>query len=105
METKELMGFIKTEHNRLLKYYNVDEKSQLKYPMTIKIMEELGELCDEILYADKLQRTDKLEKRQSKLDEEFADVILTTLLLAENMDVDVMAGLKKKIETIKARNY
>jgi NTP pyrophosphatase (non-canonical NTP hydrolase) len=105
MEIKELLEFIKTEHQRLMKLYNFKENGQLKYPITLKIMEELGELCEEVLSQEKIQRVEKLQNRESKIDEELADVLITTLLLAENMNIDVVNGLKKKIEKIKNRNY
>jgi NTP pyrophosphatase (non-canonical NTP hydrolase) len=105
MEIKDLLEFIKTEHQRLMKFYNFKENEQLKYPITLKIMEELGELCEEILSQEKIQRVEKLQNIESKIDEELADVLITTLLLAENMSIDVINGLKKKIEKIKGRNY
>lgn len=105
MEMNELLAFIKTEHARLMSFYNFKENEQLKYPCALKIMEELGELCDEVLSQDQLQRAEKLHGQESQIDEEFADVLITTLLLAENMNVDVKDGLKKKIKKIKNRVY
>jgi len=105
MEIKELLEFIKTEHQRLMKFYNFKKRGQLKYPIALKIMEELGELCEEVLAQEKIQRVEKLQNRESKIDEELADVLITTLLLAENMNIDVINGLKKKIKKIKNRNY
>lgn len=105
MEIDELLSFIKTEHERLMKLYNLKEKNQIKYPMVVKIMEELGELSECVLASDSMQRADKLETQTSKIDEEIADVLITTLLLAENMNIDIVGGLKRKIEKIKKRNY
>lgn len=105
MEFKELLQFIKKEHQRLMKFYNFKKNGQLKYPLALKIMEELGELCEEVLSKDSFQRVEKLQNRESKIDEELADVLITTLLLAENMNIDVINGLKNKIEKIKNRNY
>jgi NTP pyrophosphatase (non-canonical NTP hydrolase) len=64
----------------------------------------LGELCDEVLSFNSLQRKDKLEKHDaSNLPGEFADVVITTLLLAEVMKVDIEKALKVKIKKINAR--
>lgn len=105
MEIDELLSFIKEEHQRLMRLYDLKEHSQIKYPMVVKIMEELGELSECILASDSMQRIEKLEAQKSKIDEEVADVLITTLLLAENMNIDVVSGLKRKIEKIKKRNY
>ena len=54
-----------------------------------------------LLSQEKIQRVEKLQNKESKIDEELADVLITTLLLAKNMNIDVISGLKKKIEKIK----
>ncbi len=73
---------------------------------TVKCSEEFGELCNEILKNSSLQRKDKLETvKREDLEAEFADVILTTLLLAKSMNVDVEKALNQKIDMIKKRNY
>jgi len=58
-------------------------------------MEELGELCEEVLLQEKIQRVEKLKNKKSNIDKEFADALITTLLLAENMHIDMINGLKK----------
>ncbi|MBI2666027.1 hypothetical protein HYX13_00280 [Candidatus Woesearchaeota archaeon] len=99
-----LKSFAKKEHQRLQKYYNLSDRKQLNLPITVKIMEELGELCNEVLANSGLQRKEKLEKMQKdNLAEEFADVILTACILAENMGVDIEKGVKKKMEKIEKR--
>lgn len=55
--------------------------------------------------ADGLQRGDKLRKTKSELADEFADVLLVTLILAEEWDVDAKKALIEKIEKIKKRDY
>lgn len=105
MEIEELLKFIKKEHKRLLKFYHFKNNSDLKYPIALKIGEELGELFEEVLAAESLQRKIKLKQRKSKIDEELADVIITALLLAENMNIDIKKGLAKKMRKIKRRKY
>ena len=91
-------------HKKLESYYNFDDPKKLNFPMTVKIMEELGELCDAVLAKSGLQRKAKLEEfSQENMEEEFADVITCVFILAENMNVDVEEGLKRKIKKIHAR--
>jgi NTP pyrophosphatase (non-canonical NTP hydrolase) len=71
---------------------------------TVKLTEELGELCDEVLSHSSMQRKDKLDKHsQEDLMDEFADVVITTFLLAEIMKVDIGKALEKKIDKIDER--
>ena len=66
--------------------------------------EELGELCDEVLSSGAMQRKDKLKNHSGEnLPEEFADVLITTLLLAKSMDIDIEEALKRKIAKIDKR--
>jgi len=64
----------------------------------------LGELCDEILAHNSMQRKQKLDNHnKDNLSEEFADVIITTLLLAKAMNVDIEKALERKIEKVNKR--
>jgi len=105
METKELLDFIKIEHKRLLKFYNFKNKNEMTYPITLKIFEEIGEMSQAILHTNSLQRKEKLENNNENIGEELSDVIITILLLAENLDIDIKSELKNKIEKIQNRNY
>jgi len=50
------------------------------------------------------QRQEKLDNHdKNNLPNEFADVIITTLLLAKSMDVDIKKALINKIEKINKR--
>lgn len=44
-----------------------------------------------------------MNKWKDDLGDEFADVILCTLLLAKSMDIDINIALEKKLEKIKER--
>ena len=105
MTIEKILKFIKKEHKRLLKFYHFKSNHQIKYPIALKIGEELGELYEDVLATDNLQRKIKLQQKKSHLDEEMADVIITTLLLAENMQIDIIKGLAKKIQKIQKRKY
>jgi NTP pyrophosphatase (non-canonical NTP hydrolase) len=80
------------------KLYTQTEKEILT--KTVKLNEEVGELCNDILSILKLQRRAKLEKfNKANIYEEFADVIITTIQLAIAAGVDVDRALgDNKIE-------
>ena len=66
--------------------------------------EELGELCNEVLIHGSVARKEKLANHDQKnLPDEFADVIITTLLLAMSMDVKIEKALGIKIKKINQR--
>ncbi|HLD01739.1 MAG TPA: MazG-like family protein [Patescibacteria group bacterium] len=71
---------------------------------TVKLNEEVGELCNDILSVLKLQRKSKLEKFDKRnFYEEFADVIITTIQLANAAGVDVKRALNDKLKKIESR--
>ena len=109
MEFNELKKFAKQEHKRLVEHFNVKNDPKVKYTMFAKLVEEMGELSEAILTYDNMQRSDKLSnsKTESKqrLEHEFADVLLVTMILAKELDVDMDKALRAKIEKIKERKY
>lgn len=106
MTLEELLKFIDLEDSRIRKHYGNPPKKERVLARAVKLMEESGELANEILKSLAMQRDSKLtQKSSSELSEEFADVIITTLLLAKSSDVDVNKALLSKVEKIKKRNY
>jgi NTP pyrophosphatase (non-canonical NTP hydrolase) len=105
LEIEELLDFVKWEHQRLIKFYKLDNGKELKHLIALKIMEELGELSECLLAQDSIQRGEKLATHESKIEDEICDVLITLLLLAENQKVDIKRGLSKGIEKRKNRNY
>ena len=106
MNFKELLRFIKLESKRLVKKYGQGLSSrEIVLSRTVKLNEEVGELCAEILALDNDQRKEKLSKmkEEDNLPNELADVVITTLLLAEALDVDIKTALRNKIEKINKR--
>ncbi|MCD6583729.1 MAG: hypothetical protein J7K71_03485 [Candidatus Omnitrophica bacterium] len=105
MELKELLKFIEIEDERLKKYYGgYSDQEKRILARTVKLTEELGELCDEILAHNSMQRKQKLDNHnKDNLSEEFADVIMTTLLLAKAMNIDIEKALERKIEKVNKR--
>ena len=79
-------------------------KEQRVFARTMKIMEELGELSDEILTSMNLQRDSKIAKfSQENVGEEFADVMGSLILLGIELDIDVETVMKKKIKFTRER--
>jgi NTP pyrophosphatase (non-canonical NTP hydrolase) len=84
------------------KLYTQEEKEILT--RTIKLNEEVGELCNDILSVLKLQRKSKLEKFDKRnFYEEFADVIITTIMLANSAGVDIERAINDKMKKIESR--
>lgn len=105
MELNQLKEFVKIEDQRLNdRYKGLEDEGKRVLARTVKLTEELGELCEEVLSHSSLQRKEKLDAHdKDNLPGEFADVILTTMLLAESMKVDIEKALEMKIEKINKR--
>lgn len=84
------------------KLYSQTEKEILT--KTVKLNEEVGELCNDILSILKLQRKAKLDSfNKANIYQEFADVIITTIQLAEVSGVDVERAISDKLVKIEKR--
>lgn len=84
------------------KLYTQEEKEILT--KTVKLNEEVGELCNDVLSILRLQRHAKLEKFDKRnIYQEFADVIITTVQLAEAAGVDIERAIKDKLVKIEQR--
>ncbi len=71
---------------------------------TVKLNEEVGELCNDILSILKLQRKAKLEKFDKRnVYQEFADVIMTTIQLANAANVDIERALDDKLKKVEEK--
>src|SRR5687768_4567792 len=104
MTLQELLDFIDLEDSRLKKRYGYTDTEKRILGRTVKLNEEIGELCSAILANSGFQRKDKLDyHKRDNLIEEFADVIITTLLIAKVLDVDIEYAISKKISKINKR--
>jgi NTP pyrophosphatase (non-canonical NTP hydrolase) len=102
MEIKQLTEFSNAQRKKLMKYYSIKDENELTYPYMLKITEEVGELAEALLALKALQREGKFEKKMD-IGSEFADVILTTFILAGNLNINLEEELKKKMEKIEKR--
>jgi NTP pyrophosphatase (non-canonical NTP hydrolase) len=103
--SKQLKQFILTEHDRLVTHYNVKNNPKTKYTMLAKCMEELGELSEQILKHDSMQRSKKLQTSRKELEGEFADVLFTTLILAQELNIDMEKAMLEKLVKVQRRKY
>ena len=84
------------------KLYTQKEKEILT--KTVKLNEEVGELCNDILSILNLQRKAKLQKFDRRnMYEEFADVIITAMQLAIAAGVDVERAVGDKLKKIEGK--
>ncbi len=110
MDLKELLDFIAWENNRIrkiiIKGYSKKEEIYLR---VVKVMEELGEFCNEVIALNGAHRKGKQKKfkKDNKVDlsKEFADVIFTILLVGDTLDIDIKKSLEDRMKNIKSRKY
>jgi NTP pyrophosphatase (non-canonical NTP hydrolase) len=104
MLMEEFLQFIDFEDLRLKQRYPQLDNDKMILARTVKLSEEMGELSDNILSSIGLQRKDKLANfDKTSLSKEFADVIITTFLLAKSANVDIIPALKSKIPELNKR--
>lgn len=105
MNIKNLQEKMKTIDERVSpKYKLYTPKEREILTKTVKLNEEVGELCNDILAVLKLQRKSKLERFEKRnFYEEFADVLITVISLANTAGVDIERALNDKIKKIEER--
>jgi NTP pyrophosphatase (non-canonical NTP hydrolase) len=91
-----------SEYKKISEFLNtrwpLKNNEQKVFARTMKIMEELGELSDEILTSMNLQRNTKVANfSRENVEDEFADVLGSLILLGIELDIDVEKVMKKKI--------
>lgn len=86
------------------KNWPIADPNQRTFARTMKLVEELGELSDELLTSMNLQRADKMANfAQENVENEFADVLGSLILLALELNIDIETVIKKKIAYTKNR--
>jgi NTP pyrophosphatase (non-canonical NTP hydrolase) len=104
MLSKKLLTWAALQAKRLQRFHGIKNQRELLLAHTVKLMEESGELADAVLATSSLQRKDKASVTEKDgLAFECADVILTTLIIAERAGVDINVALKKKTTKITER--
>lgn len=99
---KNLQDNLKINERELrIKFVSLTKREKDILMKTVKLQEEVGELANDILSVLSLQRKSKLEHfNKQNLYEEFADVIIGTMALANSMRVDVDRAIRGKLDKI-----
>lgn len=104
MTIEELVGEYKKIGDFLNHHWPLKDKNQKIFARTMKVVEELGELSDEILTSMNLQRNSKIAKfSRENLEDEFADVLGSLVLLGCELNIDIETVIKKKIKFTRER--
>jgi len=93
----------KKERAMRIEFYTLTKLEKDILAKTVKLQEEVGELANDVLAKLQLQRKSKLEAfNKVNMYQEFADIIISTLALANTLDVDVDRAVREKLEKIVA---
>ncbi len=104
MDFHDALAYAKEQNRLLTKRYGLEEDRMRILAQTVKLSEEVGELANEVLASQGLQRHEKLAATEKgNVAKEMADVVFVTMLLADTFGVDLEEALSEKIETIKIR--
>lgn len=102
LSLKDIQQKLKDYELRLrIPFHSLTKKEKDILSRTVKLTEEVGELSNDILSILSLQRESKLKKfNKRNLYDEFADVILSTIILANTLRVDVSRAVKEKLKKV-----
>lgn len=98
-ELKDFIEYFSKEWNK--KHEKLDNQTKA-FVLTVKLTEEMGEYAREVARSFGFASRKRLEK-PSKLDGEFADVVIYALMLAKTMNINIEEAFKIKMEKIKAK--
>lgn len=103
MDLKQLQDKVKNLKTPLDYSLNTPREKEI-LTMTVKLNEEVGELCNDILGILRLQRASKLENFDKRnIYQEFADVVITLLQLSDVAKVDLDRAVRDKLDIIEER--
>ncbi len=99
---KDLQKALKQRELQLrIKFHSLTKKEKDILARTVKLQEEVGELSNDILSILSLQRKSKLaEFTKTNMYEEFADVVLSVMMLANAVGVDMERAVNHKYQKL-----
>jgi len=102
LSLKQLQKDLKSSERDLrIKFVSLTKREKDILTRTVKLQEEVGELSNDVLSILSLQRQSKLDAFNRKnLYAEFADVILSVIMLANSTGVDVERAVTEKFEKL-----
>jgi NTP pyrophosphatase (non-canonical NTP hydrolase) len=84
-----------------IKFHSLTKKEKDILARMVKLQEEVGELSNDVLSILSLQRKSKLaEFEKSNMYEEFADVVLSVIMLANAVGVDIERAVRGKYQKL-----
>lgn len=101
MELQELKKIAEESEENMRRYYK-KEKGELVVFHALKIVEEVGELSEQILSYYNMQRKEKQVDKE-EIGEEIADIILATAVLSESLGLNIEKEILKKVEKNRTR--
>ncbi len=103
MISKKFLEIInKIDNNLIIRFKDINKNDKENIlSRALKLWEEVWELNTEVL-SKYYKKRDK-DFDITELEHEFADVIITTLLLAKSLDIDINKALKSKLSKIEKR--
>lgn len=104
MNLNKLMSDVANINKYLQNNFPAQSQKEEVLGRIVKVIEELGEFSNEALSYMGKQRADKLKKFDNKnVEEEFCDVLISLLTIADQMNFDIEKSLIKKIGKLKKR--
>lgn len=79
----------------------MSEKERL-FSRVVKLNEEVGELCEAVLCE--FDTNQRKKDKETNIDAELADILICTLLLAQNREKDIWEEVTNKVEK-QLRNF
>lgn len=78
-------------------------KTEAVLSSTVKLSEEVGELSEQVMLWRWRQRGEKGTYNLDDAGKEIADVIISTMMIAYELDIDVQQALESKIVSIRKK--
>jgi len=102
LSLKDLQKALKSRELKLrIKFHSLTKKEKDILSRMVKLQEEVGELSNDVLSILSLQRKSKLDEfEKSNMYEEFADVVLSVIMLANSVGVDIERAVKNKYQKL-----
>lgn len=104
MKLEELIAEYKEISSTLNTKWPLRDQDHRTFARIMKIVEELGELSDEILTSMNLQRNSKIARfSHQNVEDEFADVVGSLILLGVELNIDIEDAMRRKIVLTRER--
>jgi NTP pyrophosphatase (non-canonical NTP hydrolase) len=98
MTIQNLITSFQKISQKLDHYYPMEDKEKRIFARVTKMVEEFGELAEVALAKANLQRESKnLTNIEQKIEDEFADVFGTLMLLGLELNVDIEKAIENRV--------